>query len=74
MPAQPFSRFFHHTAIARQGKPTESDEKKGTGYFFFKKEKISTHGQNNRKSSLSPFPREMLTPIFSHLELMQATL
>jgi len=34
-------------------------EKKGTGYFFSKKEKVSTHGQNNRKSSLSPFsPRQ----------------
>ncbi len=30
-------------------------EKKGTGYFFSKKKKVSTHGQNNRKSSLSPF-------------------
>jgi len=28
------------------------EEKKGTGYFFSKKETVSTHGQNNRKSSL----------------------
>jgi hypothetical protein len=54
MPAQPFSRFFHHTAFAMQG-----NEKKGTGYFFSKKEKVSTHGQNNRKSSLSPFSPSM---------------
>ncbi len=54
VPAQPFSRFFHHTAFARLG-----NEKKGTGYFFSKKEKISTHGQNNRKSSLSPFSPSM---------------
>jgi len=35
------------------------DEKKGTGYFFSKKEKVSTHGQNNRKSSLFPFSPSM---------------
>jgi hypothetical protein len=35
------------------------NEKKGTGYFFSKKEKVSTHGQNNRKSSLSPFSPSM---------------
>jgi len=35
------------------------DEKKGTGYFFSKKKKVSTHGQNNRKSSLSPFSASM---------------
>jgi len=35
------------------------EEKKGTGYFFSKKEKVSTHGQNNRKSSLSPFSPSM---------------
>ena len=35
------------------------DEKKGTGYFFSKKEKVSTHGQSNRKSSLSPFSPSM---------------
>ncbi len=25
MPAQPFSRFFHHTALAKLGNPTELD-------------------------------------------------
>ncbi len=54
VPAQPFSRFFHHTAFAKLG-----NEKKGTGYFFSKKENVSTHGQNNRKSSLSPFSSSM---------------
>jgi hypothetical protein len=38
------------------------NEKKGTGYFFSKKEKVSTHGQNNRKSSLSPFSPSMSEP------------
>ncbi len=52
-PAQPFSRFF-----TIQPSPSR-DEKKGTGYFFSKKEKVSTHGQNNRKSSLSPFSPSM---------------
>jgi len=37
----------------------KGEEKKGTGYFFSKKEKVSTHGQNNRKSSLSPFSPSM---------------
>jgi len=53
MPAQPFSRFF--TIQPSPGR----EEKKGTGYFFSKKEKVSTHGQNNRKSSLSPFSPSM---------------
>jgi hypothetical protein len=49
-----FLTVFHHTAIAKQ-----ENEKKGTGYFFSKKEKVFTHGQNNRKSSLSPFSPSM---------------
>ncbi len=37
MPAQPFSRFFHHTAIAKLGNPTEVGGEDG--------------GSDNRKKS-----------------------
>ncbi len=58
-----FLTVFHHTAIAKQ-----ATRKRGTGYFFSKKEKVSTHGQNNRKSSLSPF-----SPLFLRVCLSSAS-
>jgi hypothetical protein len=63
VPAQPFSRFFHHTAFAQQGNPMQSGRRraeKGDKLLFLQRRGLTMLVESSsRKSSLSPFSPSM---------------